>query len=145
MDTLNVTANPLSPCRWVDGKSLHSRIRIFSLIWTTICAGFPAKPQANAPLQRLPPSPDGASPALWQNLLATLSQADALAATLPPSKNKFGIVPKLRGAWLAAANDNSPEFRLATAFASQDRIRRHFLPLNKFGNQLDEKGAVSVV
>ena len=88
---------------------------------------------------------DGASPARWQGVLAALSDADALAATLPPSKNKFGIVPKLRGAWLAASNDNSPEFRLAAAFASQERIRRHFLPLNKFGNQLDEKGAASVV
>lgn len=88
---------------------------------------------------------DGASPARWQSLLAALSDADAIAATLPPSKNKFGIVPKLRGAWIAAANDNSAEFRLATAFASQERIRRHFLPLNKFGNQLDERGAVSVV
>lgn len=88
---------------------------------------------------------DGASHARWQALLIALSEADALAATMPPSKNKFGIVPKLRGGWLAAANDGSPEFRLATAFASQDRIRRHFLPLNKFGNQLDEKGAVSVV
>lgn len=88
---------------------------------------------------------DGASPARWQGVLAALSDVDALAATLPPSKNKFGIVPKLRGAWLAAANDNSTEFRLAAAFASQERIRRHFLPLNKFGNQLDEKGAVSVV
>lgn len=88
---------------------------------------------------------DGASPTRWQSLLAGLSDADALAATLPPSKNKFGIVPKLRGAWLAAANDDSAEFRLAAAFASQERIRGHFLPLNKFGNQLDEKGAADVV
>lgn len=88
---------------------------------------------------------DGASPARWQSLLAALSDADALAATFPPSKNKFGIVPKLRANWLAAADDGSAEFRLAAAFASQERVRRHFLPLNKFGNQLDEKGAVSVV
>ncbi len=88
---------------------------------------------------------DGASPALWQDLLAALSEADSLASSIPPSKNKFGIVPKLRGAWLAAANDESAEFRLATAFASQERIRHHFLPLNKFGNQLDEKGAATVV
>lgn len=88
---------------------------------------------------------DGASPARWQGLLIALSEADGLAATLPPAKNKFGILPKLRNGWLVAANDGSAEFRLAAAFASQDRIRRHFLPLNKFGNQLDEKGATSVV
>lgn len=88
---------------------------------------------------------DGASPARWQTLLAALSEADALASALPPAKNKFGIVPKLRGGWLTAANDDSVEFRLAVAFASQEGVRRHFLPLNKFGNQLDEKGAVNVV
>lgn len=88
---------------------------------------------------------DGAAPARWQNVLAALSNADALAAALPPSKNKFGIVPKLRGGWLLAANDGSAEFRLAVAFASQEGIRRCFLPLNKFGNQIDEKGRVSVV
>ena len=88
---------------------------------------------------------DGTAPARWQGVLAALSDADALAAMLPPAKNKFGIIPRLRGAWLAAANDHSPEFRLAAAFASQRGIRHHFLPLNRFGNQLDEKGAVSVV
>ena len=88
---------------------------------------------------------DGSSPARWQSVLGALSDADALAAALPPSKNKFGIVPKLRGAWLTAADDGSAEFRLAAAFASQERVRRHFLPLNKFDNQLDEKGGVSVV
>ena len=88
---------------------------------------------------------DGASPVRWQNVLTVLSETDALAAALPPSKNKFGIVPKLRGEWLTATNDGSAEFRLAVAFASQKGIRRYFLPLNKFGNQLDEKGAVNVV
>lgn len=88
---------------------------------------------------------EGGSPARWQALLGALSEADALAATLPPAKNKFGIVPRLRGTWIVAADDGSAEFRLATAFASQEHIRRHYLPLNRFGNQLDEKGAVSVV
>jgi CRISPR-associated protein Csx17 len=88
---------------------------------------------------------DGASHIRWQDVLIALSDADALAAVLPISKNNFGIVPKLRGGWLVAANDGSPEFRLAVAFASQDNVRRYFLPLNKFGNQLDEKGGVSVV
>lgn len=88
---------------------------------------------------------DGASPARWQSVLIALGEADALTAALPPAKNKFGIVPRLRGDWLAAADDGSPEFRLAAAFASQERVRRHFLPLNKFGNQLDEKGGASVV
>ncbi len=88
---------------------------------------------------------DGASPVRWQNVLIALSDTDAIAAALPPSKNKFGIVPKLSNGWLLAANDGSPEFRLAVAFASQKEVRRYFLPLNKFGNQLDEKGGVSVV
>lgn len=88
---------------------------------------------------------NGADPIRWQNVLAALSDADALAAALPPSKHKFGIVPKLRGGWLLAANDGSVEFRLAAAFASQEGIRRYFLPLNKYGNQLDEKSCVNVV
>lgn len=88
---------------------------------------------------------DGAAPARWQQLLAALSEADTLAAALPPSKNKFGIIPKLRCGWLAAADDGSAEFRLAVAFASQEHVRRYYLPLNKFGNQLDEKGGASVV
>jgi CRISPR-associated protein Csx17 len=88
---------------------------------------------------------DGASPTRWQNVLTALSDVDALAALLPPSKNKFGIVPKLRGGWLAAADDGSAEFRLAMAFAAQEGVRRYFLPLNKFGNELDEKGEVNVV
>lgn len=88
---------------------------------------------------------DGTSHARWQSVLVTLSDADALAAALPPAKNKFGITPKLRGGWLVAADDGSPEYRLAVAFASQERVRRHFLPLNKFGNQLDERGGASVV
>ena len=88
---------------------------------------------------------DGASHARWQGVLVALSEADALAAVQPPSKNKVGIVPRLRATWLAAADDGSAEFRLAAAFASQERVRRHFLPLNRFGNQLDEKGSVSVV
>ncbi len=88
---------------------------------------------------------DGASPARWQDVLIALSGVDALAASLPPVKNKFGIVPRLRGGWLAAADDGTAEFRLAAAFASQEGVRRYFLPLNKFGNQLDETGAVNVV
>ncbi|WP_166443045.1 type I-G CRISPR-associated protein Cas8g1/Csx17 [Phragmitibacter flavus] len=88
---------------------------------------------------------DGTSPFRWQDVLLALSGADALAATLPPSKNGFGIVPKLHSGWLVSANDGSVEFRLAVAFASQRGIRRYFLPLNKFGNQLDEKGDVNVV
>ncbi|QYM78795.1 type I-U CRISPR-associated protein Csx17 [Horticoccus luteus] len=88
---------------------------------------------------------DGASHARWQSVLVALGEADALAAALPPAKNKFGIVPRLRAGWLAAADDGTAEFRLAAAFASQERVRRHFLPLNKYGNQLDEKGGVSVV
>ena len=88
---------------------------------------------------------DGTSPVRWQNVLIALSDADSLAASLPPSKNKFGIVPKLREGWLVAADDGSAEFRLAVAFASQEGVRRFFLPLNKFANQLDEKGAVNVV
>ena len=88
---------------------------------------------------------NGAAPSNWQNILVVLSMADALAATIPPDKNKFGIVPKLQPTWLAAADDNSPEFRLAVAFASQQGIRRYFLPLNKFGNKLDQTGSASVV
>lgn len=88
---------------------------------------------------------DGASPAGWQNLLVALSEADALAAALPPSKNGFGMVPRLRSAWLAAGDDGSAEFRLAAVFASQNRIRRYFLPLDRSCRRLHETGIASMV
>lgn len=88
---------------------------------------------------------DGAAPSRWQALLAALSDADTLAAAIPPARNRLGIIPRLRGSWLSAADDGTAEFRLAVAFASQESVRSYFVPLNKFGNQLDEKGAVNVV
>jgi CRISPR-associated protein Csx17 len=90
---------------------------------------------------------DGSQPANWQTVLAALADADALAAALPPDKNKVGILPsgKLRPEWLDAADDGTAEFRLAAAFASQPNVRRHFLPLNKFGNALDPQATAGVV
>lgn len=68
-------------------------------------------------------------PHAWQNILLALADLDALAASGAINR----IAPALRPEWITAADDGSPEFRLALAFANQYGIRRHFLPLNKFG------------
>ncbi len=86
----------------------------------------------------------GGLPLAWQNILFALSEVEALLAKLPVDKNKVGIIPALSPGWVAAANDATPEFRLALALGTQFGIRRHFLPLNR-RDKLDDTCAASVV
>jgi len=79
-------------------------------------------------------------PHAWQNILLALADLDALAASSAIDR----IAPPLRPEWISAADDGSPEFRLALSLANQYGIRRHFLPLNKFGSY-DRTQCTSVV
>ena len=77
----------------------------------------------------------------WQRLLIALGRFDSNLRLGIGAK--AGAVPKLSAPWTNYAADVSPEFRLALAFAFQaqnwfgdkavDRIRRHLLPLDRFG------------
>jgi len=68
----------------------------------------------------------------WQSILLALSEVEAVILTIKEAK--CGPTPKLRPDWVAAADDGSPEFRLAVAFALQwdekpfGSIRRHWIP-----------------
>ncbi len=77
-------------------------------------------------------------PLRWQGVLEAM--ADLEAVMVGGSGFQAGPVPGLRPAWARAADDGSPEFRLALAFALQherasrtsgrlEGIRRHWLPL----------------
>jgi CRISPR-associated protein Csx17 len=88
---------------------------------------------------------NGSLPLNWQNILLALADCESIIAKIPPDKNKVGILTGLTPGWIDAADDGTPEFRLALAFGTQSDIRRHFLPLNKFGNRLDATAASSVV
>ncbi len=76
-----------------------------------------------------------AEPGHWQEILLSLAAVEAVQVT--GSGIKAGPIPRLSTGWVAAADDGSPEFRLALAFAlqhgadGQDPIRRHWLPLKK--------------
>jgi CRISPR-associated protein Csx17 len=94
---------------------------------------------------------DAALPLRWQNILQAIADMDQIAARggldgKDPSGNrvKGAVLKALRPGWITAADDGSPEFRLAVALASQYRIRRHWLPVNQFG-RLDDAGSPSVV
>jgi CRISPR-associated protein Csx17 len=77
----------------------------------------------------------------WHSVLLALADVEAVQVT--GSGYRAGPVPKFRPEWAEAANDNSPEFRLALSFALQargfsrdtgtplDPIRRHWLPLDQ--------------
>jgi CRISPR-associated protein Csx17 len=92
----------------------------------------------------------GRDPQRWQDLLIALGAAEVQLPRSPrftagkpkdPRRQPLYPLPRLSCGWLAAANDGSPELRLALALASQhgstdhrfmeDSIRRHFLPLNR--------------
>lgn len=94
---------------------------------------------------------DATMPLRWQNILQAIADMDLIAARggldgKDPSGNrvKGPVLRNLRPGWITAADDGSPEFRLAVALASQYGIRRHWLPVNQFG-RLDDAGAPSVV
>jgi CRISPR-associated protein Csx17 len=88
---------------------------------------------------------NGSLPLNWQNILLAFADCESIVAKIPPDKNKVGILTGLTPGWIDAADDGTPEFSLALAFGTQSGIRRHFLPLNKFGNRLDANAAPSVV
>lgn len=94
---------------------------------------------------------NGSIPLRWQNILFAIAEIDLLAAKgvldgKDPNGNtrKGQILSSLRPGWITAADDGSPEFRLALALATQDSIRRHWLPLNGYG-RLDDTCSSSVV
>ena len=72
----------------------------------------------------------------WQHVLLQL--ADVEAVMVSGSGFAAGPVPRLDAGWFDAADDGSPEIRLAAAFALQglqqerrwDGVRRHVLPLD---------------
>lgn len=71
-------------------------------------------------------------PNYWQSVLLGLADIEAL--TIISKGMRCGNIPKLRPDWVTAADDGSPEFRLAVAFALQwddspfGAIRRHWIP-----------------
>lgn len=76
----------------------------------------------------------------WQKLLSSLSEAEGVLRE--SSGQRVGPLPPLRPEWVQAADDGSPELRLAVACALQvggyskeddkryDGVRRHWLPLD---------------
>jgi CRISPR-associated protein Csx17 len=76
----------------------------------------------------------------WQRVLLALAQVESVMRS--GSGFKAQPVPALRPEWAEAADDGTPEFRLALAFALQardfrrdgrpvDGVRRHWLPLDR--------------
>ncbi|WP_373507753.1 type I-U CRISPR-associated protein Csx17 [Thiocapsa sp.] len=77
----------------------------------------------------------------WQRVLLALVGIEAVQ--INGSGFKAGPIPKLRPAWVAAADDGGPEIRLAVALALQqggfegkdarrwNSVRRHWLPLDQ--------------
>jgi len=74
----------------------------------------------------------------WQAILVAAQQIEAIQVS--GSAFKAGPVPRLTAEWLDAANDHSPEWRLACALGSaaaawdhnrpKDAVRIHWLPLD---------------
>lgn len=76
--------------------------------------------------------------ARWQTVVLAL--ADVEAVLLTSGKVRCGPIPHLRPEWVSVADDGSPEWRLAVAFALQasgfrhdggtpiDPVRRHWVP-----------------
>ena len=76
----------------------------------------------------------------WQDVLLQLTEAEAIMRQ--GAGHEAQPVPTLRPEWVAVSNDETPEFRLALAFALQasgfrgksgvpvDPVRRHWLPLD---------------
>jgi CRISPR-associated protein Csx17 len=79
-------------------------------------------------------------PSRWQSTLLALGEVESVMRS--GSGFKAQPVPRLRPDWARAADDGSPEFRLALTFALQagvhsarsarpfDPVRRHWLPLD---------------
>lgn len=81
------------------------------------------------------------APTAWQELLLAMTDIEKIQAT--GTGIKAGPIPRLRPEWIHAADDGSPELRLACALASASAdytkgntpilgpIRHHFLPLQR--------------
>ncbi len=83
---------------------------------------------------------DPDTPMRWQHLLLALAKVEAVMRT--GSGFKVQPVPALRPQWVEAADDGTPEFRLALSLALQarafrrdgrplDAVRQHWLPLDR--------------
>jgi CRISPR-associated protein Csx17 len=71
-------------------------------------------------------------PARWQAILLSLADIEAIQVT--GSGYVAGPIPRLRPAWVAAADDGSPELRLAVALALQaGRFDGNWVPLRHSG------------
>ena len=68
------------------------------------------------------------NPDRWQNVLVQLAAIEAIMRQ--GTGYGAGPVPRLRPEWVVASKDETPEFRLALAFALQ-AIRHHWLPLDR--------------
>jgi len=87
-------------------------------------------------------------PARWQEVLLSLVAVEELQVA--GTGVTAGVVPPLGPEWVAAADDGSPELRLALAFALQgsllertgrwDGVRRHWLPLDPKTGRLATAG-----
>lgn len=82
----------------------------------------------------------GAASTSWQALLLALADMEAqfVRSHVFTKKQRLHPIPSLSAGWLAAADDGSPEFRLAAALAFQaadsaghDPVRSHWLPLDQ--------------
>lgn len=91
-------------------------------------------------------------PTRWQSVLLALAAVESVMRS--GSGFKAQPVPALRPQWVSAADDGSPEFRLALAFALQaaafrrgwpvDPVRRHWLPLDdKHGGRFATTGDIT--
>jgi CRISPR-associated protein Csx17 len=77
---------------------------------------------------------ESGSPKRWQDIL--LAMVEVENAIVRGQHKDLRIVSNLNSGWLEAADDGSPEFRLALALAAQFGVRRHWLPLDKGGRNL---------
>jgi CRISPR-associated protein Csx17 len=89
----------------------------------------------------------GGDPLRWQQLVMALGDAEVALTGSPKTaagpKKKVSPLPPLGLGWLDAANDGSPEYRLAVALASQSAafrsktgevvasIRAHWMPIDR--------------
>jgi CRISPR-associated protein Csx17 len=79
-----------------------------------------------------------AEPTRWQSVLTAIAEVERVQAS--GTAFKVGPCPKLSPGWLAAAGDDSPEWRLAISLASAargyrdgrpfDSVRAHTLPID---------------
>ena len=84
------------------------------------------------------------SPSRWQSILMAAVAVERLQAA--GSARGLGPIPRLSPEWVTACDDNTPEHRLAVALGSAaarytaggyavDRLRHHFLPLERLGKE----------